>query len=283
MKHGSVTAVAVVILAILSNGVVAREQKNKGGGAHLSRGTTAASPQNWARNGQHNGYSRKRNSWYSGNGWGHGGDDDDGIKNWGDDDDDNTSNDDDCDDGGKRRKATQPPTPAPKPSPGGCAGPAGSLVSIFNGEIQFQNISCPSISPHCFYLSPKGFRGIANGTWVCRTVHNPVTGVPTKLTSCIDPELSLSTDVCGCCGTCPTPCTCPCGRGKSNVLLEMIDATTNITRHKCVPAEVAVSIVTSKSGYSCVTSCSSAGPTPAPSKSTKKPSTSASPSAVVPS
>jgi len=281
MKHGAVTvtAVAVVILAILSNGVVARKQKHTGDGS----GATIASPQDWARNGKNNGYNRKSNNWRSGgNGWGYG--DDGGGINWGGDDDDNTSNDDDCDDGGKGGGAKRPPpTPAPKPSPGGCAGPAGSLVSIFNGDIQFQNISCPSISPHCLYLSPKGLRGIANGTWICRTVHNPVTGVPTKLTSCIDPELSLSTDVCGCCGTCPTQCTCPCGRGGSNVLLEMLDTTTNITRHKCVPAEAAVSIVASKSGYSCVTSCSSAGPTPVPSKSTKNPSTSVSPSAGVPS
>ena len=121
------------------------------------------------------------------------------------------------------------------------------------------------------------------GTWVCRTLYDPLTGDPEVFSACVNAASeALPTDACGCCdGTCPAVCTCRCdlpdGSGNPGVLgtLKMMpmmmmepphwDDTNgtavdaghwNATAPEiCVPSEVAVSMVAMEQ-LTCVTECS---------------------------
>jgi hypothetical protein len=65
--------------------------------------------------------------------------------------------------------------------------------------------SSSSYEPECILENDQ------RGSWICRTLYDVVTGIPTSFSACIDPEHSLETDTCGCCHqTCPDPILCPC-------------------------------------------------------------------------
>lgn len=75
------------------------------------------------------------------------------------------------------------------------------------------NVTCTiptetdSLPPACAF-SPRS----ENGTWACRTLYNPITGVAKTMNTCVNPEgKGLDTDTCGCCDDiCPVPCGCTC-------------------------------------------------------------------------
>ena len=147
-------------------------------------------------------------------------------------------------------------------------------------EEYFTNIDCPSSSnemdggiveePDCHpipaghrppsYLTTTEFGG---GTWVCRTLYNPITGSSRNHSVCIDHEDgALASDHCGCCEPegCPAPCECTCDDGEG-VLVKFEKkggpyGDDSIVLTKCIPPEVAVSKIASKNDRAmCDNSC----------------------------
>lgn len=153
-------------------------------------------------------------------------------------------------------------------------GPPG-LRDVFDEYLT--SITCPEVAdvPECQPPpNPRksSFDDISidgDGTWVCRTLYNPVTGETLEpQTICIDGEDgALSTDVCGCCEPdgCPSICDCGCTtrNNEDGVLVDFevesddgdedsLDLTT-----ECLPSSVAVSIIAlSQGAVTCNTSCS---------------------------
>jgi hypothetical protein len=130
------------------------------------------------------------------------------------------------------------------------------------------------------------------GNWVCRTLYDPVTGVPSVSSVCAVPAITLATDQCGCCDTndtntnsCPTPpeqrqqqCACPCnltggqddGTGDGNGVLVQVQqqqqstststsASSPATVDRCMRQQVAADRIAGNSErYTCVTTCAQA-------------------------
>ena len=147
-------------------------------------------------------------------------------------------------------------------------------------EEYFTSITCPSSSnemdggsteqPDCHPI-PVGRRPRRNmtttefggGTWVCRTLYNPITGNAQNHSVCIDHEDgALALDQCGCCepNGCPAPCECTCNDGEG-VLVKFEKkggpyGDDSIVLTKCIPPEVAVSKIASKNDRAtCDNSC----------------------------
>lgn len=115
---------------------------------------------------------------------------------------------------------------------------------------EFQSIECPELAatePPC----TVGGGGVP-GVWVCRKLYDILTGDPYSFTACIDMEHSLGedNDECGCCGDCPTECTCPCtmngfhGDGMTDQGVLVLDAEDPDDEGRCVPSERAFFMVT---------------------------------------
>ena len=178
---------------------------------------------------------------------------------------------------------------------GGGMGGGGEGGGMFGGpkrppSLNFTSIACTvdgsepvcAIRPH---HHDGGFDGhnnsssIPTGTWVCRTMYDPLTGEADTFSACVNATSeALPTDSCGCCdGTCPTVCTCSCdlpdGSGNQGVLgilkampMMMMGPHWDGNRTEdfgnftappeiCVPSEVAVSMVAMEE-LTCVTECS---------------------------
>jgi hypothetical protein len=75
------------------------------------------------------------------------------------------------------------------------------------------NVTCTvpnttdALVPDCAY-NPMGDLG----AWVCRTLYDPITGLPVTQSTCVDTDgKGLDSDTCGCCDSvCPVPCACAC-------------------------------------------------------------------------
>ena len=84
------------------------------------------------------------------------------------------------------------------------------------------------------------------GAWICRTLFDVVTGKPYSFSACIDVDESIgaSNDVCGCCGECPTECSCPCddGDGKKGDV-KVLDAENPDDGGHCVNPKMAKRLV----------------------------------------
>jgi hypothetical protein len=126
--------------------------------------------------------------------------------------------------------------------PEGRGGPGGPFDDLF--PMDFTNITCSEVDPIC--TGPRG----EDGTWVCRTLHHPVTTDAVSFSTCIDPERSVETDTCGCCNDeCPEMCTCSCGYDGGGVLVQKDDSSL------CVPPPKALHLISLDDEFSCVTEC----------------------------
>ncbi|KAL7567502.1 hypothetical protein ACA910_009514 [Epithemia clementina (nom. ined.)] len=117
---------------------------------------------------------------------------------------------------------------------------------------------------HFAYSAPQKDGAAVAGTWVCRSLYDPVTGLSQKQrTVCIDSvHGALSTDQCGCCepDRCPKVCECPCNEdGEDGVLVDVSSkrfiggGETVVTR--CHSSAVAVSMVAGSDSVTCNKSC----------------------------
>jgi hypothetical protein len=124
----------------------------------------------------------------------------------------------------------------------------------------------------------------AIGSWVCRTLYDPVSGIPSVSSVCAVPEITLATDQCGCCdnenndndnNSCPTPqeqrqqqCACPCNLGSQDggtggVLVQQQQSSTSTaspsSNDRCMRKSVAAARIAGNSErYTCVTTCAQA-------------------------
>lgn len=111
-------------------------------------------------------------------------------------------------------------------------------------------IDCHNAGEPVCSFNPRG----DNGTWVCRTLFDLWTGKSREFTACIDPQMALASDGCGCCGgSCPSQCTCDC---------VLFDGTAGVRikfehdgHNQCVPSVNAIAMV-AMGGFSCATNCS---------------------------
>lgn len=124
-----------------------------------------------------------------------------------------------------------------------------------------KNITCPEVEdePLC-PLHPTLDGEERNGTWVCRSVYHPITGMLRNSSACIDPDYALESDECGCCeDVCPQICECGCneeGDGKGGVLVQGPSiASPGEMVELCMPPGAAVSLVDAVDVVECVTSC----------------------------
>ena len=151
------------------------------------------------------------------------------------------------------------------PPAGGRGGfhPPGGPFPPFPFEKYIHNITCPVADdqPKCQPPRPRFWQDVISGTWVCRTVYNPVTGEAKTNSACIDDKVALITDQCGCCEPdgCPAPCTCTCKEGHGVLVdfkKESPDGEEVASFTKCVPPEVAISVVAMDDHATCHTTCS---------------------------
>jgi hypothetical protein len=70
-----------------------------------------------------------------------------------------------------------------------------------------ENTTCTTTGPDCAY---NDYGSV--GTWVCRSLFNPLDGSLVQWNACVNAEdVALVTDSCGCCGgACPAACACAC-------------------------------------------------------------------------
>ena len=138
----------------------------------------------------------------------------------------------------------------------------------FDPRKYMTNITCPVAddAPDCRPLAPHPFEEKKAGTWVCRTMYNPITGEVQKHHSvCVDDRHALITDKCGCCDPegCPKPCSCSCGEDGHGVLVDItppknddeMDKSEGTTFTKCVPSELAISAIAMTDRVQCHASC----------------------------
>jgi hypothetical protein len=95
------------------------------------------------------------------------------------------------------------------------------------------------------------------GTWLCRTIFEPLTGESDSWSTCGNATRALPLDECGCCdGVCPVECTFGCpleGVADAGVLVTMARPSGE-TNEKCLAPEKAISLI-AKAGdrFQCVT------------------------------
>lgn len=83
--------------------------------------------------------------------------------------------------------------------------PRGIIFTEGFCPIPVDETNTTKLQPECTLLND------VPGTWVCRTLYDMVTGEAKSFTACVNPNLSLTTDTCGCCDDiCPDPCVCKC-------------------------------------------------------------------------
>lgn len=130
--------------------------------------------------------------------------------------------------------------------------------------IQFFSNTCkanPSAPTPCV-AGRSGHK--VDGAWVCRTVHDVVTGKSTTFSACVDTDHFIKTDKCDCCdGKCPSikPCGCACkipGHSRRSGVLVKIVGSASDEGTRCVPPELSVDMVTGPGLYGravCVSKC----------------------------
>jgi hypothetical protein len=110
------------------------------------------------------------------------------------------------------------------------------------------------------------------GNWVCRTLYDPVSGIPSTDSVCAVPDVTLETDQCGCCnGVCPGQCVCPCnligqgGQGTGFLVAlassseqSMVAPQLLFGGERCMRETSAIELVARNDRFTCVTTCSQA-------------------------
>jgi hypothetical protein len=143
-----------------------------------------------------------------------------------------------------------------------------SFLHHFASDMQFTNLTCNATAQEPACDDGHG----RNGTWVCRSLHSPVSGTVVSLTACIDPHHALvEADTCGCCGgSCPVPCTCGCtlpgtsesgvyvvpGNGTAAGMTGENNGTAPMLQPVCVSPALANSLIADPSAFACYTGCS---------------------------
>jgi hypothetical protein len=138
--------------------------------------------------------------------------------------------------------------------PGGKGhGPPGCEMLDLFGEPTFNSSDCQNTAaePICSYNRDGDL-----GVWVCRKVYSPWTGVAKEFSDCIDPEMGLSGDDCGCCDeSCPTLCTCACYASDGTAGFRVMPAEDDaVGLELCVPPKHALDMI-AHNNSTCVTSC----------------------------
>jgi hypothetical protein len=149
-----------------------------------------------------------------------------------------------------------PPGPG---GPGGPGGPKDGFGGPFGGidESALVDLSCPdnvANEPAC------ALRNGELGTWLCRTVSEPLTGESDSWSTCGNATRALPLDECGCCeGACPVQCTCGCpleGVADAGVLVTKTSGPSGEESETCLAPEKAVSLIAKPGGrFQCVTEC----------------------------
>lgn len=146
---------------------------------------------------------------------------------------------------------------------GGPEGPGGPFGGDFE-DVVFANLTCTDVAgePDCALPFPRRGGEDVLGTWVCRTLYNPITGAGSSFSACINTTRALETDTCGCCdGTCPDPCGCTCDLDDTaDGVIVLHDHNfpngTSTTEARCVSPERAVTMVARGTRFTCATDCS---------------------------
>jgi hypothetical protein len=121
-------------------------------------------------------------------------------------------------------------------------------------ESDLVDLACPDNSanePNC------ALRNGELGTWLCRTIFEPLTGESDSWSTCGNATRALPLDECGCCdGVCPVECTVGCpleGVDDAGVLVTMARPSGETTE-KCLAPEKAISLIAKAGGrFQCVT------------------------------
>jgi len=88
--------------------------------------------------------------------------------------------------------------PAGRPAPGLAKG----IFGTFAEDTLVDLSSCPVVVP----AEPAcALRNGEAGTWLCRTIAEPLTGDSESWSTCANATRALPVDECGCCGECPSP------------------------------------------------------------------------------
>jgi hypothetical protein len=158
-----------------------------------------------------------------------------------------------------------PPGPGGPGGRGGRNGGSGGgpFGGIDESTLVDLSASCPGDAtdePDC------ALRNGELGTWLCRTIFEPLTGESDSWSTCGNATRALPLDECGCCeGACPVECTCGCpleGVADAGVLVTKTrpsssgEETENENEGKCLAPEKAISLI-AKPGdrFQCVTEC----------------------------
>jgi hypothetical protein len=144
------------------------------------------------------------------------------------------------------------------PGPGGRGGRGGRGGGPFGGidESALVDLSCPDSvanEPDC------ALRNGELGTWLCRTIFEPLTGESESWSTCGNATRALPLDECGCCDEeCPVECTCGCpleGVADAGVLVTKARPSGE-ENEKCLAPEKAISLIAKPGGrFQCVTEC----------------------------
>jgi hypothetical protein len=130
----------------------------------------------------------------------------------------------------------------------------------WSGSIKTSSKTCMNAdsAPACFKASGSDI------FWVCRTLTDPYSGVPSSKTLCTGEGSFLEeNDACGCCSDmCPKPCPCDLEGTGDGVWIVMekpvelpLENITEINGQRCVDPRWAVSATASFPHISCLNEC----------------------------
>jgi hypothetical protein len=139
---------------------------------------------------------------------------------------------------------------------GNFRGPKGGFGGLCGGidESDLVDLACLDNSanePNC------ALRNGELGTWLCRTIFEPLTGESDSWSTCGNATRALPLDECGCCdGVCPVECTVGCpleGVDDAGVLVTTARPSGETTE-KCLAPDKANSLIAKAGGrFQCVT------------------------------